>query len=212
MVTPVRESTHKAQRVVPYGPEIGTNGRFRTVTTSGALTAIAALTSSAGHLWAFRNPESSKLALIERIQISFQLTVLPSAAQEVGFALHQTTAHTAQPTGGADVSMTTPQVKLRTSHGVSTSSIHFANSTAALTAGTYTQKTLPVIRDSLWALVAGATIPIPKLTMDLDLRDNPLVLAQDEGLLLGNSILMANSVAGRLFVACQWREVSSYPQ
>jgi hypothetical protein len=206
------EANTRAFRSVSYGPDVGSFGRYRVTTASAALTAIAALTSSAGHLWAFRNADSSRIALIERLRINFQLTVLPSAAQEVGFAVHQTTAHTAQPTGGADVSMATPQVKMRTSHGIPASAIHFANSTGALTAGTYTQKTLPIIRDSLWAIVAGATIPIPKLTMDLDLRASPIVVAPDEGLLIGNSILMANSVAGRLMVECEWREVSSYPQ
>jgi hypothetical protein len=203
-------------RVVTYGPDIGSlGGRFRVFTKSGALAAIAANNGTNGLLWALRNGSatSTKLVLIERIRAVAQVSVLPSAAQEFGINIFRTTAHTVNPAaGGAAVAVTTPQTKLRVSSVVPEAAIYFANSTTQLTAGTHTLDTLAMDEETGHALVAGADIPKNRVVLDLDLRTSPLVLAVNEGLVIGNAVLEANSLAYSLAVACQWREVPSYGQ
>ncbi len=184
-------------------------GRYRAVTESGILTAITAVTSSAGHLLAFRNPSGSgKIVKIERLQLEFAPTVLPSTAQECGFKFMATTAHSVQPAaGGAAVTLTTPQLKKKTSYPVPTSQIYYANSTTVLTTGTYTQKTQPLGGTAMFLIIEGAAVVKPVITLDVDLRDDPQELAEDEGILLVNSILMANNLAGRLTTTIDWAEV-----
>lgn len=201
--------------VVEYSPDIGsTGGRFWAQTMSGALTAIAAKTSSAGHLWSFQNATatSTKLCLIHRVKLAFFPTVAATGAQQVGFALWKTTAHTVQPTSGAAVSAATPQLKQRTSLPAPEAAIYYANGTAALTAGTYTIDTQAVWDERDWNLASGAAVPFPVVKFELNFERRPIVRAQNEGLLITNSVLMANSLAGNLAVAVEWSEVPSYPQ
>lgn len=185
-------------------------GRYRVVTRSGALTAIAAVTTTAGHLLSLRNPATSANPIricIERVTCKLQLTVLPSVAQEFGISVFRTTSHTVNDSAaGAAVSLTTPQGKLKSASDAATAAIYFANGTAEVTGSTLTLDTLPMADERAWALVAGATIPINAATLDLDLRENPLDLGADEGIVVGNSVLMANSLAGRLVTAIEWSE------
>ncbi len=193
-------------RLPPHG---SLGGRYRAVTESGILTAITAVTSSAGHLLAFRNPSGSgKLVKIERVQLEFAVTVLPSTSQECGFKVMATTAHSIQPAaGGAAVALTTPQLKKKTSYPVPTSQIYYANSTTVLTTGTYTQKTQPIGGTAKFLIIEGAAVEKPVLALDIDLREDPQELVEDEGILLVNSILMANNLAGRLTTTIDWAEV-----
>ncbi len=196
-------------------PDIGGTGSRNALTTfSGALTAITAYTSSAGHLYSFQNATATaaKLILVHRIRATFVPTVMTSSAQEFGFAIYQTTAHTAQPTGGAAVTMTSPAGKMRTSLPVSEAAIYYANSTSVLTAGTYTPKTQPLAQEMAWCLAAGATVQFPRVELDVDFKERPMVLAQNEGFLVANVILMANSLAGRLCIRTEWSDVPSYGQ
>lgn len=203
-------------RGVNYGPDVGALGnRFRAATTSGAYAAIAAWNGTNGLLWALRNgtATATKLVLIERIKAVCLATVLPSVAQEFGISAFRTTAHTVQPAvGGAAVTLTTPQLKQRVSKVVPEAGIYFANSTTQLTVGTHTADTLPLEEATDFALAAGAAVPKNRVVLDLDMRDSPLVLAQNEGLLIVNTILQANSLATVLRVSAQWREVPDYGQ
>lgn len=202
-------------QAVSLGPDIGSlGGRYRHLHQTGAITAIAAVTGSAGHLWTFRNAsvESGRLCLIEKISARYVITVGATVAQETGLSLWRTTAHTVDPTSGTAATLTTPQTKLRVSHPVPQATIYGENTTGSLTAGTYTMDTVPLACETVWQLASGATVPIPQVVMDVDFTDSPLVLAADEGLIVANHILQANSLAAKLRVMVQWREVSSYGQ
>jgi len=207
------------QNVTLYAPDFGSGGGRNIITTvSGVLTAIAAKTSSAGHLWALQNATatSTKLTLIHRVRARFCVTVAPASShsQEIGFILSKTTAHTVQPTGGAAVSMLSPEAKKRTSNAAPETAIYYANSTGALTAGTYTINTAPIAdeRAFIYEAASTPTVALGECVLDRDFGNSPLVLAQNEGLLIANAVLMANSIAGRLNIMVEWSEVSAYNQ
>lgn len=212
----------KAARVVGFQPDLGAlgggiGGAYQACVTSGALTAITAYTSSAGHLAAFRNANTAKVCIIERILARLQLVVGPSAAQEFGLLAVRTSAHTVQPAaGGAAVAVTTPAFKKRGGtayYPPPGAALYYANSTTVLTAGTYTPDTQPLAERRAWALAAAATVQLIDVTLDLDFTGRrPLVLGPDEGFLIGNSILMANSLAARLTLQVDWAEAASFPQ
>lgn len=213
--TTMQVSSSGAAHTMRQGPDIGSVGsRNMTTTISGALTTIAAKTASAGHLYAFRNATSTatKLIALHRLKLRFRPTVAATVAQEIGFSVWRATAYTAQATGGADVTLTTPQAKLRVSLPVTEAAIHFANSTGALTAGTYTLDSLPILQQHDWNLASGAAVPFPLIDIDHDFGEQPLILAQNEGFIVANDILMANSLAGKLVVTAVWSDIPSYPQ
>lgn len=206
------ESNVRAQRVVPYGPDVGSNGIYRVVATSGALTAVAAKTASAGHCFAFRWDSSSKLCLIESLSVRANVTTSPSSAQEFGFAAFMARSYTANSSGGTALTMTTNNAKLRASYATSQVAEIRIGTTDAFTAGTYTLDAQPFLEMRQHELVAAATVQKTNLQEFFDGSKSPIVLAQNEGFVITNSVLMANSLAVRLVVSVQWREVDSYAQ
>lgn len=205
------DSVNSSLRVTQYGP--GGN-RFLHSCKTGATTAIAALNGTNGIHWAcrFTTATTGKLALVERIVAQYTTTVMPSTAQQTGVTLFRATAFTAMPTAGTAQTLTTPNAKLRVSADVPEMLISCEDTTSEMTAGTHTLDSQPLAEETLWALVAGATVQFVHPRLDLDLTSSPLVLANNEGLLIGPSVTQANSLAQVLRVRIQWREVTSYGQ
>lgn len=197
-----------------YGPDVGSNNRFISYSKTTASTAIAVIDGTNGILWAcrFAPATSTKLALVERLIIQATSTVGPSVAQETGVQVFRATAFTAIPTSGTALTMTTPQTKLRVSKAVPEMLITVENTTSELTAGTHTLDSLPLHAVTEWHLAAGATVQMPKVVLDLDLRHSPLVIAANEGLLAGPAITQANSLAQVHRFTMIWREVDSFGQ
>lgn len=212
--TTMQVTSSGAANVVLQGPDIGSTGsRNMTTTVSGVLTAIAAKSASAGHLYAFRNATSgTNRVLLHKLWVRFRPTVAATAAQEIGMSVWRATAYTAQATGGADVTLTTPQALLNTSLPVTAAAIHFANSTGALTAGTYTLDSQPLADFRDWNLASGAAVPFPLIDFTLDFGNQPLVMQKNEGFIVANAVAMQNSLAGHLNIQAVWSDVPSYPQ
>lgn len=201
-------------QITALGPDISTGGRFISYSKTTATTAIVALDGTNGILWAcrFAPSSSTKLALVERVIIKATSTVGPSMAQETGVQIFRATGFTAIPTSGTALTLTTPNAKLRSSLSVPEMLITVENTTSELTAGTHTLDALPLAAKTEWHLAAGATVQMPVVELDLDLRHSPLVLAANEGLLAGPAVTQANSLAQVHRFTMIWREVLSYPQ
>ena len=208
-------NTDGSRRVAAYGPDIGASGgRFRSYSRTTASTAIAAIDGTNGILWAcrFTTATTGKLALVERLIITATSTVGPTVAQETGVQAFRATTFTAIPTAGTALTLTTPNAKLRSSLAVPEMLITVENTTSELTAGTHTLDTLPLGAETAWHLAAGATVQMPTVKLDLDFRDSPLVLANNEGILAGPAVTQANSLAQVHRFTLVWREVLNYPQ
>jgi hypothetical protein len=158
---------------------------------SGLLTGVAAGTSSAGHLYALRNPaDSGKTIHLALIRLLFTPTTAFGAAQALRLALFKLTAYTVAHTGGTAI---TP-AKRRT--GQATASIATARigDTGALTAGTHTLAAQPRLD-----VGAHSTLPvIEKLWTPGD--GLPEIIEPGEGLLIRNETLMGASGVGYLSV------------
>lgn len=158
---------------------------------SGLITVIAAGTSTAGHIYALRNPSATVKAFISRVRVAFHPTVAFGAAQSVSFALFKMTAYTAAHTGGTAI---TPAKRITSEADASVAAARIST-TGALTAGTHTIAAQPLLR-------AGAFGTTPAFNAVYEPKDNhPLVLEEDEGLLLRNEILMGASGVGVLSIA-----------
>ena len=158
---------------------------------SGLITTIAAGTSTAGHLYVLRNPSSSTKVFVSRVRVAFHPTVAFGTGQSVSFALFKLTGYSAAHTGGTAI---TPAKRITSEATASAAAARIAT-TGALTAGTQTIASQPLFRASAF----GTT---PHFSHEYRPRDDhPIVLEQNEGLLVRNEILMGASGVGIASIA-----------
>jgi hypothetical protein len=169
---------------------------FRTPGVSGLITGVAAGTSSAGHLFSFRNG-GTKNVVVTRLRLFWATLTGFTAAQELGFELFKVTGYSVDATGGTPI---TPQ-KRRTSSVASVAAARIAT-TGALTAGTISAfAAQPGLRRSVLELADGASVVKRSFEVDWIPRDDHgEVLAANEGLIVRNAILMGAGGVGRLMV------------
>lgn len=180
---------------------------------SGLITGIASAGSATnGHIWALRfvaaAADKRRFAVIQRLRARLFTITGYTAAQEVQMALFRLTGYTAAHTGGSAV---TPSKK-RTSAPTSLMTGRMA-STGQLTAGTQTLDTDPIRSASYAELAAAATVPKGMVEIFMsteDLAEHPIVLANNEGLLLRSEIAQGAGGTGRLSVEVDWLEVERY--
>jgi hypothetical protein len=170
---------------------------------TGEITAVVAGTSTLGHILALRNAGLVALHVM-RMRLSWNSTVDPSALQRVGFLINKLTGFTALHTGGTGPSSPTVTQRREGTTGSTGGYASLATpvtsrvaGTDALTAGTQT------IGDDLGramgiALIAAATVKKTAFEREWVSPDkHPLfIIGKDEGILVRNEVLMANSLAG----------------
>lgn len=171
---------------------------------SGALTGVAAN----GPVFSFRNT-GANLILMHRVQVGFVTTTAFTTAQGLSYGLYRALGFSASDSGGTAL-YTAGQNKYRLSMSnvVSAPDIRIA-STAALTAGTRTleSQALGIVAGGSNGLGTGMT---PQGVITHDAGDYPVVLAQNEGLVINNLIAMGAAGVIQLNVTIEYAEVTSY--
>lgn len=182
-----------AERIEIMGADISRSvgGQYRLSLKSGLLTLIAAETSTAGHIAAFRNIGANPV-VVDRIAARWWTTTGFTAAQEVGLGLVMARSYTASHTGGTAATITTGNGKKNVDHLALTGLIDFRmGTTTALTAGTHTLDAQNFAEAGTQELADGASVV--KKTFELiyepPINGGKLVLAQNEGFVLRNAIL-----------------------
>jgi hypothetical protein len=204
---------HVVGKPVPYG----TLGHYRISVVTGTL--AAALAASA-QVFQFKWTDATRFAIITKIRTRF-LPLTPFTAATL-------TDHTsfdaffvrsyAAGGGGTTLTLTGNNAKLRTNMGTSLATIN-VSTTAALTAATTldahpfcqslrkgnrvnpaagTEETIQPETGSLefWADVAAG--------------ESPIVLAQNEGVVIRNRTVWPAAGTGILMIECAWAEVTAY--
>lgn len=166
-------------------------GHFYYGAPTGLLTAVAAGTATAGHVYVLRNPSSAKKVFIPRLRLVFTPTTAFGAAQALAFALFKLTGYSAAHTGGTAI---TP-LKRVTSQSAASVAAARVSTTGELTAGTHTLQATPLARFSS----SHSTLPVLDAVY-VPRDDHPIVLEANEGLLIRNEILMGASGVGVLSV------------
>ena len=167
--------------------------------------ATAAGAAAGVNLVSFRWGSATKLALIRQARLS----ILVSTASTVGLpemAGYITRGFTVSDSVGTAVATAGNALKKRTSHATSVvTDFRFADG-GALTAGTRTLEVRPfVVAYSPLALGTGQIGDAWGMT----LNDDPIVLAQDEGLVFQNVTALTLGVY-RYQLRLEWLEVTSY--
>jgi len=172
-------------------------GHYRTVAASGLITGVAAGTASAGHLFSFRNPSASLLVVVTRIRFFWATLVGFTAAQEIAMEAFRASAFTVDDTGGTAV---TP-AKRRNAFATASLAAARIATTGALTGGTVTLAAQPLLRRGVLELADGAAVAKRSFEVEWIPRDDHgEVLAQNEGIIIRNAILMGAGGVGRLTV------------
>ena len=207
-------STLKALRTASYPTEC--LGSYRIGAMSGLLSGVAAGAATAGHLFALRNTHATTLLILTYLSIKMRIITSFTAAQEFGFEVFRATSYSASHTTGTQINPAAAGgFKKRSSMPSSVVGDARISTTAALTAGTHTLDAQPMLQETGWELVAGATVPKARIESIWDNSDGseyPLVLAQNEGLIIRNGpIALGAGGTARLLVDMEWVEANAYP-
>lgn len=191
--------TVRPDQVLNYQSITGVSGAFAQVAANGTL-------------WSMRNTGLYPI-LVRRMTVSFRLTSGFTAGQAMRFAVFRAVGFTTSDGAGTSL-YTALQNRHRTnSTPVSSAPEIRIPTTAALSAGTRTLETIPLgaVQGYIAAATAGLVIQ-PTEIISQDAGHYPVVLAQNEGLVLVNQVLMGApaGATGVLIVQVEWAEAQSY--
>jgi hypothetical protein len=186
-----------------------THRSMRIAEKTGLCTGIAA----GGSIFQFRNSHATLCCLIRRIEVAHLVTTGYTAAQEVGYHIMRGTVWSAAPSGGTALTLTGAFGKLNTSADatiLAANDVRIAT-TGALTDGTVALDAHLLGSDAVWALAATAGGAIgwnPTVFDDApsDSRLKGLLLRNNEGFVIKNTIAQGAAGVGRWFVNVVWDE------
>lgn len=200
-----------ALRVSLWPPESA--GAYRLCATSGVLTGVAAGTATAGFLFALRAP-ATNIMVLQRLKVKLWTIVQPTATLELSLKAYRLTGYTVAVTGGTTIPLTSPQFKKRTSYASTSIQAASIATTAGLTAGTHTLDTNEFLSEGqAEAAAAEATSPnvIEMEFMANEAGEHGMVFTGNEGFIIRNEVLMSAAFTGRMSVALDWIEASTWP-
>ena len=172
--------------------------------TSGALTGVAATAP----VFSLRNIGANVL-VVRRITVSFITTTAFTAAQGLGYSLSFARSFSASDSGGNAIAITGSQNKMRTSLATPTNLDCRISTTAALTAGTRTLDTVALGIAGGSSTGVGTSMPMTTLVQH-DAGDYPIVLANNEGLVIANNIAMGAAGVVNLYINIEFAEATAY--
>lgn len=199
------DPTLKALKVAPRWPEA--DGFYFHSSRSGALAGATA----ASVVWAIRWAHATKLLVIDLFRVRAMPTTPFTAAQEWGFDAIVGRSYSAAHTGGTQfLPASTGGFKKRASYPASNINEIRMATTAALGGGTVTADASEFASDMAWELVAAATVARSRVAFEKDYTsgaDSPIILVQNEGLLVRPLVTLGAGGVVRLAVELAWHEV-----
>lgn len=180
------EANTRAARMTMRDIDYGSLGIYSLAATNGTTQMAAGLAANAA-IFSLRWAQASNLLLIRRVTLSMAAGATAFTAGAAQFSLIVARSFTVVDSGGTSILPSGNQNKLRTT-GMGTTGVGDAriSATAALTAGTRTLDALPI-----GALIGGAPnvagqsiIPPGSLLFDQRPGEHPLLLAQNEGIVI----------------------------
>lgn len=214
VVAEVDGTTFRSIRTTTRPPEYGALGMYRLGATSGIITASLAAGSE---LFQFRWPDASRLALIYRVDISIASAQASGAAAALSVRLNLARGWTVAGSGGTRIDLTSNNCKLRSSMGTSLVNDAGISTTTGLTAGTksldasdfgnisYGVGTAPITSETDKTLV-----PYSPLYSAEDVSGHPIILAENEGLVIRSGAAHPGSMTWAFSVSVLWAEVNSF--
>jgi hypothetical protein len=199
-------------------------GEFVLAVPSGAVTTIAAGTTSAGHLLALQWTNATSKMLLRYLAARFVCTTGFTAGQEVGCEAFVARSYTGAHTGGTAITLSTNNQKRRVGGATSLVTDARVATAAALTNVTNTMDAQAFGSCSGFAVTTTTGVVIPKEAL-FDARDlldvgsgqavgsglplrSPIVIGANEGIIVRNTVLMGAAGVGRWQFYLEWDEVT----
>lgn len=176
-------------------------GSYRQTVTTGAVTTIAAGTATAGHILSLRSGTSGRAIRLRSLEAEFVLTTAFGAGQEVGFEAFVARSYSAPHTGATALDFTGDTGKSKQTASSSALTGRIANA-GALTAGTHTLDINAVARSSVWCGAIGAALD--RFYDFTALESKGIILVNNEGLVVRNTILMGATGVGKWHFTFEW--------
>jgi hypothetical protein len=210
VVPEVDGTSVRGLRVVTKPLEYGALGHYR-----HSIKLIMATSQAANsRLWTIRN-STTNLIVPTRLRIIVMATGTVTTGYRAQFDVYRLTSfsvsdstNTATPT----ISVKRTSTMAAAPGGAAVRHVTASGVAAGMTSGTLTKDVNPIGTAFYWAATASAsTAPVVSETMDDVNGTHPFVLAQNEGLLIENTIVgsgTANVI--EVIVDCSWAEVSAY--
>jgi hypothetical protein len=196
----------RAMRVSDYPNDV--TGWFSIGAQSGAVTGAAA----GSELFSLRNA-SAKLLIVRRVGVGLIATTGFTAAQKVDLGLIIARNFTAASTGGTAIALTGSNGKHRTSLATPLSLDMRIATTGNMAGSVRTLDANTVSQTGGFAAAAGTGVLITPALNNLfghDTGDYPLVLAQNEGIILQNLTLLGAGGIVSLTVNIELAEADSF--
>lgn len=223
-VSEVDGTTFRAARVTSRPIDHGALGHYRLHTMTGTLAAgLAVGAATTGHVFAFRWSDATRFAVLTKFKTRFlPLTPFTAATltDHTSFDAFIVRGYSASHAGGTALTPTGDNAKMRKSMGTSLAADVRLATTAALTAGTHTFDAFPFaqsIRKGNRVNPAAATeeVILPQtdgMELDFDMGggDHPIVLVQNEGIVIRNRTVWPVAGTGILSVSIAWAEVTAF--
>jgi hypothetical protein len=187
-------------------------GEYRLSKATGLMAGVGALAD----IFQFRWTDANNLCAIKFIKVRYAVITGFTAAQELGFDAIPSTAWITSGTGGTQVVPSTTNLVKRTTYPISKVGDIRIATTAALGNGGKTLSNESLLGSNAKTLAAAATVQDAAFEETLDMTssfDAPLILNQNEGFSVRNTIAMGAGGTVRATVQVAWAEflAANYP-
>jgi len=196
----------------PRPPAYGTLGYYRSANVSGAITATL---GAASNLWTLRGTNASNLCIVQNVQmIAYVASTITTSVAFIA-ELFIARSYTANATGGTSYVPASGQQKMKTSMGNSLMGDLQICGTSGLSAGTWTLDNQPIgYAEGNSGTTTGTVFFGNGNNGVLYKQDTtntyPIVLAQNEGLVIQNVLAGPATGTFTIGVAVEWGEVATY--
>jgi len=205
-----QSALHTTLKPVP----VGALGHYRT----SHRCALVANQGATTRLFEFRNAHASNLVVLLNLRISWVQTAAHTAAIEDSLDVWRLTSYSVVSTTNT---VTPVASKLRTSYAAVDTAATFirgitvAGAAAGMTGHTNSKDTAPLFQVPMFLLAAVPTAgPTVSTTYtyapDVAKGEAPLVLAQNEGFLVENRVLLGAAAGSTVYIDCEWAETTAY--
>ena len=215
---PKVDPTHLAARTSMRPLEHATGGHYHVGNNTGTLATTSV--AGTGALWSLRWTHATKLCVVTEVYAEMiPLSVFTTPGREIGMAAWKAYGFTASDSGGNTVTLSDNN-KLRSSMPdtvIASGDVRIAT-TVTLTTGTRT------ISQAFAACIGVAgdinsaagtaqilgRIPVLHWKADVDKGEYPIVLEQNEGIIVTNTVAFQAAGSARATIRVAWAEVDSY--
>lgn len=196
----------RAVRVAQRPLDVGALGAYRLSVATGVMAAGLAANSE---IFQFRWTDATRLCVIHRLIFDGMGGIVAFTAGSVVIQALVARSFTAAGTGGTAATITGNNQKVRTSHGTTLLGEARVATTAALGAGTKTldSQAFGQVASGISA-TAGDKVPEGTLFDSTGGQEHPIVLAQNEGVVVRATVPATGTWTGGVSIA--WSEVSAY--